>query len=135
MQFAPQYGVGEAGIAAVALAVFIGHLFPVFFKFQGGKGVATALGVLLAIHVWLGLAVLATWLLATAIWRTSSLSALIAATAAPAIGFWLLGFNAYSLVLIPLCALLIWRHQSNIRNLLAGREASIGKPNGRNPPP
>ncbi|MDP2829579.1 MAG: glycerol-3-phosphate 1-O-acyltransferase PlsY [Sulfuricellaceae bacterium] len=135
LQFAHQYGVDETGVAAVALAVFVGHLFPVFFKFQGGKGVATALGVLLAIHVWLGLAVLATWLLATAIWRTSSLSALIAASAAPLIGFWLLGFNAYSLVIVPLCALLIWRHQSNIRNLLSGREASIGNKNGGSSPP
>jgi len=120
------YGVGDAGIAAVALAVFLGHVFPVFFGFHGGKGVATALGILLALNVWLGLAVLATWLLATWMWRTSSLSALIAAGFAPLYGVAILGFNSYSLAIVLLSMLLVWRHMSNIRNLLSGKETHIG---------
>ncbi|MBZ0104323.1 MAG: glycerol-3-phosphate 1-O-acyltransferase PlsY [Sulfuricella denitrificans] len=124
--YGPAYGVGEAGIAAVALAVFVGHVYPVFFGFHGGKGVATALGILLALNVWMGLAVLATWLLATYMWRTSSLSALIAAGFAPLYGYTILGSRSLSLAVLLLSALLVWRHQSNIRNLLSGRETRIG---------
>lgn len=131
----PAYGVGEAGIAAVALAVFIGHVFPVFFGFHGGKGVATALGILLALNPWLGLAVLATWLLATWLWKTSSLSALVAAGFAPLYGFALLGSGYYSLAILLLSLLLVWRHQSNIRNLLSGQETRIGKKAGDQSPP
>lgn len=126
LKLGPGYGVGDAGVAAVLLAVFLGHVYPVFFGFYGGKGVATALGILLALNAWLGLAVLATWLLATWMWRTSSLSALIAAGFAPLYGFTILGFNAVSLAIVPLSLLLLWRHQSNIRNLLSGEETRIG---------
>lgn len=112
--------------AAVALAVFLGHLFPVFLRFKGGKGVATALGVLLALNVWVGLGGLATWLLVAALFRLSSLAALAAAVATPfyAVGMglpreWVLACGIMSL-------LLIWRHKSNIQNLLAGRESRIG---------
>lgn len=136
LRLGPGYGVGEAGVAAVVLAVFLGHVYPVFFGFHGGKGVATALGILLALNVWLGLAVLATWLLAAYMWRTSSLSALIAAGFAPLYGFTILGFNYYSLAIVLLSLLLLWRHQSNIRNLLSGQETRIGgepKP-GDSPP-
>jgi glycerol-3-phosphate acyltransferase PlsY len=129
------YGVGEAGVAAVVLAVFVGHIYPVFFGFHGGKGVATALGILLALNVWLGLAVLATWLLATWMWRTSSLSALIAAGFAPLYGFAILGSNYVSLAIVLLSLLLLWRHQSNIRNLLSGKETRIGNRSGDAPPP
>ena len=83
LHFAADYGVGEYGIAAVCVAVFLGHVYPVFFNFHGGKGVATLLGILLALSLWLGLSVLATWLVAILIWRISSLSALIAAALAP----------------------------------------------------
>lgn len=125
--YAAGFGQGEAAVAAVALAVFLGHLFPVFFGFQGGKGVATALGILLAFNVWLGLAVLATWLLAAYMWRISSLSALIAAGFAPfyaavILDSWLLVGAAAVLTL-----LLLWRHKTNIQNLLAGKEGAIGK--------
>jgi acyl phosphate:glycerol-3-phosphate acyltransferase len=113
--------------AAVALAVFIGHLFPVFLRFKGGKGVATALGVLLALDVWLALGGLATWLLMAAAFRLSSLSALAAAVTTPIYAVllglpreWVLASGIMSL-------LLIWRHKSNIQNLLAGKEAKIGK--------
>ena len=113
-------------IAAVALAVFIGHLFPVFLRFKGGKGVATALGVLLALNIWLGLACLATWLIVALVVRLSSLAALLAAVAAPIYAY-LLGLpNEYLQVAIVLSLLLIWRHKGNIQNLLAGRESKIG---------
>lgn len=136
LKLGPGYGVGEAGIAAVVLAVFLGHVFPVFFGFQGGKGVATALGILLALNVWLGLAVLATWLLATYMWRTSSLSALIAAGFAPLYGFTILGANYYSMAIVLLSLLLLWRHQSNIRNLVSGKETRIGgQPQAGDSPP
>ena len=113
--------------AAVALAVFIGHLFPIFLRFKGGKGVATALGVLLALNVWVGLGGLATWLIVAAVFRLSSLAALVAAVATPAYAMlmglpreWVLASGIMSL-------LLIWRHKSNIQNLLAGKETKIGK--------
>ena len=115
--------------AAVALSVFIGHLFPVFLRFKGGKGVATALGVLLALNVWVGLAGLATWLLTVAVFRMSSLSALVAAVATPVYAVlldlpreWVLASGIMSL-------LLVWRHKSNIQNLLAGKEGKIGSGN------
>ena len=112
--------------AAVALAVFIGHLFPVFLRFKGGKGVATALGVLLALSGWMGLAVLATWLFMALVFRYSSLSALTAAVAAPIYAI-LLGLpQEWVLACGILSLLLIWRHKSNIQNLLAGKESKIG---------
>lgn len=136
IRFGAGYGVGEAGIAAVALAVFIGHVYPVFFGFHGGKGVATALGILLALNVWMGLAVLATWLLAAWMWRTSSLSALIAAGFAPLYAVTILGASSLSLAVLLLSVLLVWRHKSNIQNLLSGKETRIGgKPKPGDSPP
>lgn len=126
IRLGPDYGVGELGVALVVLAVFLGHVFPVFFGFHGGKGVATALGILLALNPWLGLAVLATWLFAAWMWRTSSLSALIAAGFAPLYGVFFLGFSSLSLAIVALSLLLVWRHESNIRNLLSGKETRIG---------
>jgi acyl phosphate:glycerol-3-phosphate acyltransferase len=112
--------------AAVALAVFIGHLFPIFLRFKGGKGVATALGVLLGLNVWVGLGGLATWLFMALVFRFSSLAALTAAVATPIYALllglpreWVLASGIMSL-------LLIWRHKNNIKNLLAGKEAKIG---------
>ena len=127
LHFAADYGVGEYGIAAVCVAVFLGHVYPVFFNFHGGKGVATLLGILLALSLWLGLSVLATWLVAILIWRISSLSALIAAALAPLYAVLLLRFNILSVTVLLLSLLLIWRHQSNIRNLLSGKEKPIGQ--------
>ena len=113
--------------AAAALAVFIGHLFPVFLRFKGGKGVATALGVLLALNVWVGLGGLATWIFMALVFRYSSLAALTAAVATPVYAF-LLGLpREWLLTSGILSLLLIWRHKSNIRNLLSGKEARIGK--------
>lgn len=126
MQLVPHDTQGVWLIALVALAVFIGHLFPVFLRFKGGKGVATALGVLLALNVWLGLGALVTWLLMALVFRLSSLSALVAAIGAPVYALvlglpreWVLASGIMSL-------LLIWRHKRNIQNLLAGKEAKIG---------
>lgn len=124
---AQRYGLGVEWVCAVALAVFIGHLYPVFYGFQGGKGVATAAGVLLAISPLLGLAVLATWLIAFAMWRISSLSALIAAGFAPVYAA-VPGFSLTTGTVLVLSLLLIWRHRRNIRKLLDGTEPGFGKP-------
>ncbi len=113
-------------VAAVALAVFLGHLFPIFLRFKGGKGVATALGVLLALNVWLGLAALATWLLVVLVFRWSSLAALLAAVGAPIYAILLTMPREYVLVSAVISLLLIWRHQGNIQNLLAEKESRIG---------
>lgn len=131
LHFAPAYvpdaALNDATIAACVLAVFLGHIYPVFFGFHGGKGVATALGILLALNIWLGLALFATWLAAALIWRISSLSALIAAVCAPLYAWFLLPSKTVTAGVLVLSILLVWRHQSNIRNLLSGREGAIGK--------
>ena len=127
--FGPQAG-NSLLIVAVALAVFIGHLFPVFLHFKGGKGVATALGVLLALNVWLGLAVLATWILVAMVFRLSSLAALLAAVSAPIFAMALALPSEYVLAVVGMSLLLIWRHKSNIQNLLAGKESRIAKKRG-----
>ena len=126
VRFGPQYGLEEGGIALVALAVFIGHLWPVFFKFVGGKGVATALGVLLGINPWLGLATAATWLIVAYAFRYSSLAALIASVFAPFYYGLLFGADEILFAVFVMSALLLWRHSANIANLLAGKESKIG---------
>ncbi len=113
-------------VAAVALAVFLGHLFPIFLRFKGGKGVATALGVLLALNLWLGLAVLATWLLVALVFRLSSLAALVAAVGAPIYAMMLGLPGQWVLMVAIMSLLLIWRHKSNIQNLMLGKEGKIG---------
>lgn len=125
-QLAPSWGVGEVGIAACALATFLGHLFPVFFGFKGGKGVATTAGILLALNLWLGLAVLVSWILTFAVSRISSLSALVAAALAPVYALFFLS-KPYVLMVLVLALLLIWRHRANIRNLLHGKEGDFKK--------
>ena len=125
-RFGAQYGVDDAGVAMVALAVFLGHLYPVFFRFVGGKGVATALGVLLGLNVWLGLATLVTWLVVAYAFRYSSLAALVAGVFAPFYYALLFGVDAILLAIVAMSALLIYRHGKNIGNLLAGKESRIG---------
>lgn len=125
-QFGPRYGVGEGGIALVALAVFLGHLFPVFFRFQGGKGVATALGILLALDPWLGLGVLAVWIVVAALFRYSSLAAIVAAIAAPVCHALFWNPDVTTLAVTVMSLLLIWRHRGNIEKLLAGKESRLG---------
>ena len=114
-------------VAAVALAVFLGHLFPLFLRFKGGKGVATALGVLLALNVWLGVVTLATWILLALIFRLSSLAAVLSALLAPVYALLLHLPLEYVLAAVLMSLLLIWRHKGNIQNLLAGKESKIGK--------
>ncbi|MGX9221150.1 glycerol-3-phosphate 1-O-acyltransferase PlsY [Massilia varians] len=126
VKFGPQYGLDDGGIALVAIAVFLGHLWPVFFKFVGGKGVATALGVLLGINVWLGLATLATWLIVAYAFRYSSLAALIASIFAPFYYGLLFGADEILFAVAAMSALLLWRHSSNIGSLMAGKESKIG---------
>ena len=122
----PQYGIDDTGVALVAIAVFLGHLWPVFFRFVGGKGVATALGVLLGLNVWLGVATLVTWLVVAYAFRYSSLAALIAAIFAPFYYGLLFGVDDILFAVIAMSALLLWRHSSNIGNLIAGKESRIG---------
>jgi glycerol-3-phosphate acyltransferase PlsY len=124
---APRFGIGEVTVALAALAVFVGHLFPVFHRFQGGKGVATAAGVLMALHPVVGGGVLLTWLIIAFFFRYSSLAALVSAVFAP---FWhslLFGFDAAAAAIAAMSALLVWRHRGNIANLMAGRETRIGQ--------
>ncbi|UCG96510.1 MAG: glycerol-3-phosphate 1-O-acyltransferase PlsY [Burkholderiales bacterium] len=123
----PQFGVGELGVALAALAAFVGHLYPIFFGFKGGKGVATFLGALLALNFGGGLLACATWLAVAAAFRYSSLSSLCAALLAPLALLWLTGAADLSLVVAAMSALLILRHRQNIANLLAGRERRIGE--------
>jgi glycerol-3-phosphate acyltransferase PlsY len=124
---APQFGLDEGIVLLCALAVFLGHLFPVFFRFQGGKGVATALGVLVGLDPWLGLACLATWLAMTLLFRISSLSALTAAVLAPVYSGLLLGWNNTTMTVLVISLLLVYRHRSNLIKLISGQEARIGK--------
>ncbi|MGC2167220.1 MAG: glycerol-3-phosphate 1-O-acyltransferase PlsY [Gallionella sp.] len=126
IQYAPEDDNGMLMVALVALSVFIGHLFPVYLRFKGGKGVATALGVLLAFNVWLGLAGLGMWLVVALVFRLSSLSALIAAAATPAYAIMLGLPREWVFASVVMSLLLIWRHKSNIQNLLAGKESRIG---------
>lgn len=126
IRFGEQYGVGDTGVALVAIAVFLGHLWPVFFRFVGGKGVATALGVLLGLNGWLGLATLITWLVIAYAFRYSSLAALVASVFAPFYYGLLFGIDIKLLAVAVMSALLIYRHRQNIANLFAGKESRIG---------
>ena len=124
--YAEQYGVGDGTIALVCIAVFLGHLYPVFFRFKGGKGVATALGILLGLNVWLGLATLATWLIIAYATRYSSLAALIASVFAPFFYGLMYGVDEILFAVIGMSFLLVYRHAGNIANLIAGKESRIG---------
>jgi glycerol-3-phosphate acyltransferase PlsY len=122
----PRYGLGEGTVALVALAAFLGHLYPVFFHFRGGKGVATAAGTLFGIDPLLGAATLATWLIIAAFFRYSSLASIVAAVFAP---FWQLltdGSGPVAFALIAMALLLLWRHEANIKRLFAGTENRLG---------
>ncbi len=127
VRFDEALGLGDAGVALVSVAVFAGHLWPVFFRFKGGKGVATALGVLLGLNPLLGLATLITWVVVAYAFRYSSLAALVSALFAPFYYTLLFGVDAKGLAVLLMSALLVWRHRNNIGNLLAGKESRIGK--------
>ena len=122
-----------AALPYASVAVFLGHLFPVFHGFKGGKGVATAAGVLLALNPWLGLATAASWLAMFAFFRISSLAALVAALFAPFYAFWLFGLHPVFPAVLAIAVLLLWRHQENIRRLIAGEEGRVGAK--ASPPP
>ena len=115
--------------SAVAIAVFLGHLYPVFHKFKGGKGVATALGVMLAISPSLALAALLTWVVIFGLTKFSSLSAIMAAMMAPVYAWYLLddAYHDFEMVVVFVSIMLVWRHRSNIHKLLNGTEAGFGK--------
>lgn len=124
---AARAGMPDWVVPAAAVAVFLGHLFPVFHGFRGGKGVATAAGIVFALYWPLGLALLVVW--ATMAWgfRISSLAALTAAVLLPLGGFFVFGNSLTAWALVPIAALLFWRHRANIRQLVAGRERTIGR--------
>ena len=124
---APRYGFGQATIGFVGLAAFLGHLFPVYFRFQGGKGVATAAGALMAINPWLGLATLASWLIVAFFFRYSSLASIVAAGFAPFYQLLIWGGSPLVLAIAIMSLLLVWRHSANIQKLLAGTESRIGQ--------
>ena len=126
--FGARYGFDDTSVAIACVAVFLGHLYPVFFRFQGGKGVATAAGVLLAVHPVLGLATALTWLIVAFFFRYSSLAALVAAVFAPLFDVFLFGtrHNPVAWAVLAMSVLLVWRHRGNISKLLAGQESRIG---------
>ena len=126
-QFGARFGLGEGTVALVALAAFLGHLWPVFFRFQGGKGVATAAGVLLGLNPWLGLATLATWVIIAAFFRYSSLAAIIAAVFAPFYQLLIWGGGPAAISVAVMGLLLVWRHSANIQKLLNGTESKLGQ--------
>jgi acyl phosphate:glycerol-3-phosphate acyltransferase len=119
-------------LCGVVIAVFLGHLFPLFHGFKGGKGVATACGILFGINGILGLATLSTWLIVAVFMRYSSLAALAAAIFGPIYFVFLFGFQPMAISLLVICLLLIWRHRSNIRNLMNGTESRIGSKQANN---
>ena len=113
-------------LCGVVIAVFLGHLFPIFHGFKGGKGVATACGILFGINWILGVATLGTWIIVAMFMRYSSLAALAAAIFGPIYFVFLFGFQPMGIALLVVCLLLIWRHRSNIQNLMNGKESRIG---------
>jgi glycerol-3-phosphate acyltransferase PlsY len=114
-------------VPAAALAVFVGHLFPVFHGFAGGKGVATAAGIVFALHWPLGLALVVIWVVMAFGFKISSLAALTAAVLTPLGAFYEFGNTLTAWAMVPIALLLIWRHKANIRQLLAGKERPIGR--------
>jgi glycerol-3-phosphate acyltransferase PlsY len=125
--FGPAHGLGEGTAALVGLAAFLGHLWPVFFRFQGGKGVATAAGVLLGLNPWLGAATLLTWVIIAAFFRYSSLAAIVAAAFAPFYQLLIWGAGPVAGAVAVMGLLLIWRHSANIQKLLKGTESKLGQ--------
>ena len=127
VMLAVRAGCSELVITAIGLGAFIGHLWPIFFKFEGGKGVATAAGVLLGFAPALGGLVLLVWITMAVVFRYSSLAALTASLAAPLIQAWGWGLGPETVGTAIMSALLIWRHEANIRKLMAGQESKLGQ--------
>ena len=116
----------DIAIAAVAVAALVGHMWPLFFGFKGGKGVATALGVLLALSPATALVCAAIWLVMAFGFKVSSLAALVATVAAPLVAFWLMPYSSWAWATVVIAVLVLYRHKSNIQNLLQGKEGKIG---------
>jgi glycerol-3-phosphate acyltransferase PlsY len=125
--YGPRFGLGELGVGLVGLAAFAGHLWPVFFKFQGGKGVATAAGVLLAWNPGLGAATLLTWIIIAAFFRYSSLASIVAAVFAPFYQVLIWEASPLLLTMVVMSILLVWRHAANIQKLFKGTESKLGQ--------
>jgi glycerol-3-phosphate acyltransferase PlsY len=123
----PQPDTEPLILAAVAVAAFVGHLFPVYHGFQGGKGVATAAGIMLGLDWRLALATMAVWLVVALVVKISSLAALVASVVAPLLAFYFFGNSPLAWAFIPIALLLVWRHKSNIQKLLSGSERTIGR--------
>ena len=118
-------GLDYTALVLIGIAAFLGHLYPMYYGFKGGKGVATAIGVFLGLNFWGGLAFIATWLVMAKVFKISSLSALIATALSP-LYFWILtAHGPLALGVLFMAILIFWRHQSNIRNLLSGKEDKI----------
>ncbi len=126
-RFGPLFGVGDWGIALAGVAVFLGHLFPVYFGFKGGKGVATAAGVIVAFNPWLALATGLTWLIVAFFFRYSSLASLTAAVFAAFYSAFGWGFDERFVAVAIIAGFVVFRHQGNIRNLVGGKERRIGE--------
>ena len=133
--FGGPWGLVEGTAALVGVAAFLGHLWPVFFEFKGGKGVATAAGVLMGLNPWLGVATLVTWLMIAYFFRYSSLAALISALFAPFYQLLIWGPGPTAIAAGVMGLLLIWRHSANIQKLLNGTESKLGQKSGSTPPP
>jgi glycerol-3-phosphate acyltransferase PlsY len=130
--YGPAYGLGDGTLALVGLAAFLGHVFPVFFRFAGGKGVATALGVLMGFSGWLGLATVVIWLLMAVVFRYSSLASITAALLVPVVyvlgdgGLWIMS-KSVALCVAVMSLFLLYRHAENINRLIKGTESKLGK--------
>ncbi len=132
-RFGPSFGVGDWGIALAGIAVFLGHLYPVFFGFKGGKGVATAAGAIVALNPWLALAAGVTWLIIAFFFRYSSLASMVAAVFAAFYSAFGWGFDQRFVAVAVIAGFVIYRHQANILNLMAGKERRIGQKSAPSP--
>jgi len=126
-QFGPALGLDEGSMALVGIAAFLGHLWPVFFRFRGGKGVATAAGVLFGLNPWLALATIAVWVAVAAITRYSSLAAIVAGVFAPFCQILVWEGGPIAAAVTVMGALLVWRHRVNLQKLLKGTESKLGQ--------
>lgn len=135
IKLVPSFGLSSIDIAAVSLAVLIGHMWPVFFGFKGGKGVATAVGVLLALSWPAALACLAVWLIVAFALKLSSLAALIASALSPVFAFFFIQNTVLLAAICVIALLIIIRHKSNIQNLIQGKEGKIGNKTSPQKPP
>jgi glycerol-3-phosphate acyltransferase PlsY len=131
LRFGPQHGIADAGVALVAIAVVLGHLYPIFLRFRGGKGIATAAGVILALNLWLALATAITWVIVAVFFRYSSLASIAAAIFVPFYSAFGWGFDARFVALVVIAGFTVYRHRVNVRHLLAGTERRIGEKSRR----